>query len=169
MRNFSVVISFCLTTGILFGCGTNKQNPVISQLPTKEQNQITTIVNHAANIYLPTWIPFTPTHGYASATTPQGRNLSQQVTITFKNDTEILILKEPDNSDLVPPNPNVPGTVKLGDGSSVAYQVTKKWSQLSWYNEKGSYMLLSSKISSGIQSSPDLNERELMKIAELVK
>ncbi len=98
--------------------------------------------------------------------------MSQEVTITFNNNYELLTLKEPDINGLFVPNPNVRGTVKLSDGSPVAFQITQKWSELSWYNEQGSYALYSSKITNGIQDSldgPDLNKQQLMKIAESVK
>jgi len=145
----------------------------MSQIPKKERVQIVTLVDHAANIYLPTFLPFTPTHGRASATLHATHSIWQTVTVTLNNNSELLTLTEPnDDPNLVPPNAYFPSTVKLSDGSPVAFQKTAKWSELSWYNPQGSYVLYSSKIANGVTTpllGPDLSEQQLIKIAESVK
>jgi hypothetical protein len=148
------------------GCGpAYARNPILEKLPAVDKKQIDSVLKHTTfDVHLPTTIPFEPLHGRASATTPtsSGRSLSQTVSISFNNQTELLKLVEPSDAEYTG------HPVALKGGITAYYQVTSRYSTLSWQGTDASFTLYSSTIENGDVNAPlkpDFTEQELVDVA----
>lgn len=154
----------------LSGCGpAYDSNSILKGIPDSERNQIDSVLKHASSdVYLPTKLPFQSQHAHASATKPElsGRSLSQTVTISFNNQTELLKEVQPD--DLTITN----NTIALKDGVIAYYRITSHYSTLNWQDYNGSFALYSATIKNGNVNTPlkpDLTEQQLANIASTIK
>lgn len=162
-------VGLTLTLGFLLlglsGCTNNKPS-VLSQLPSHQQVQIEKVIKSGGNFELPHWLPFTPTGGVASNAVSLGRTVSNAVTVSLYDKSELLMIKP---YEALPVN-NLPNSLHLKSGAPASFQTTAKWSVLSWSNGPAEdYSLFSSRITDGNPESlvgPDLTQEQLVKVAE---
>lgn len=161
-----LVIGISLSCLLVTGCGPSfESNPVIRSLPIESNNQIKSAFQHTSfDVYLPTRLPFRATQGSASATTPTvtGRSISQMVKLSLNDETELLQIQEPGSID------QTGKLIYLQDGARAYYETNQRFAILSWFDNRGSFTVKSSRIQSGNVHDPlgpELGEQQLVSIA----